>query len=242
MKNYRLIIQYDGTNYSGWQIQKNSKSIQQKITEAIEVLLKDKVNLIGSGRTDSGVHAIGQTANFRTESELEIYRFKHSLNSILPSDIVVSAMDGVDPEFHARFDAKKRTYLYLLTQTRSPFYKNYSYFYPRKIDLDKLNLLCNLFLGEKDFTSFSKKNDEIENKNCKIFKAYWRRKGEVILFSIQASRYLHGMVRTIVGTLLNAQDQDEPEIFIKEIFNSQNREEAFESVPAKGLFLYKVEY
>ena len=242
MKNYKLIIQYDGTNYSGWQIQKNSKSIQQKITEAIEILLKEKINLIGSGRTDSGVHAIGQAANFRTESEIDIYRFKHSLNSILPADILISAMEEVDAEFHARFDAKKRTYLYLLTQTRSPFYKNYSYFYPRKIDLQKLNLLCNLFLGEKDFTSFSKKNAEIENKNCNVYKAYWRRKGEVILFSIQASRYLHGMVRTIVGTLLNAQDQDDPKTFIQEIFNSQNREEAFESVPAKGLFLYKVEY
>jgi tRNA pseudouridine38-40 synthase len=242
LKNYKLIVQYDGTNYSGWQIQKNSNSIQQEISEAIEVLLKDKVNLIGSGRTDSGVHAIGQTANFRTNSEVDIYRFKHSLNSILPVDILVSAMDEVDAEFHARFDAKKRTYLYLLTQSRSPFYKNYSYFYPRKIDLQKLNLLCNLFLGEKDFTSFSKKSAEIENKNCNIYKAYWRQKGEVILFSIQASRYLHGMVRTIVGTLLNAQDQDDPETFIQEIFNSQNREEAFESVPAKGLFLYKVEY
>ncbi len=242
MKNYKLIIQYDGTNYSGWQIQKNSKSIQQKITEAIEILLKEQVNLIGSGRTDSGVHAIGQAANFRTESEIDIYRFKHSLNSILPGDILISALDEVDAEFHARFDAKKRTYLYLLTQTRSPFYKNYSYFYPRKIDLQKLNLLCNLFLGEKDFTSFCKKNAEIKNKNCNVYKAYWRQKGEVILFSIQASRYLHGMVRTIVGTLLNAQDHDVPETFIQEIFNSQNREEAFESVPAKGLFLYKVEY
>jgi tRNA pseudouridine38-40 synthase len=242
LKNYKLIIQYDGTNYSGWQIQKNSNSIQQKITEAIEILLKEKVNLIGSGRTDSGVHAIGQVANFRTESDIDIYRFKHSLNSILPADILASAMDEVDAEFHARFDAKKRTYLYLLTQTRSPFYKNYSYFYPRKLDLQKLNLLCNLFLGEKDFTSFVKKNSEIENKNCNIYKAYWRQKGEVILFSIQASRYLHGMVRTIVGTLLNAQDQADPETFIQEIFNSQNREEAFESVPAKGLFLYKVEY
>lgn len=242
MKNYKLIIQYDGTNYSGWQIQKNSESIQQKITEAIEVLLKEKINLIGSGRTDSGVHAIGQAANFRTELEIDIYRFKHSLNSILPSDILVSAMEEVDSEFHARFDAKKRTYLYLITQTRSPFYKNYSYFYPRKIDLQNLNSLSKLFLGDKDFTSFSKKNDEIENKNCEVYKAFWRKKGELILFSMQASRYLHGMVRTIIGTLLNAQDQNNPETFIREIFNSQNREEAFESVPAKGLFLYKVEY
>lgn len=242
MKNYKLIIQYDGTNYSGWQIQKNSESIQQTITDAIEVLLKEKINLIGSGRTDSGVHAFGQVANFRTRTEINIYRFKHSLNSILPSDIVVSEMEEVEFEFHARFDAKKRTYLYLITTTRSPFYKNYSYFYPRKIDLEKLNSLSNLFLGEKDFTSFSRKNTEIENKNCNVHKAFWRKKGELVLFSIQANRYLHGMVRTIVGTLLNAQDQNNPETFIEEIFNSKNREEAFEAVPSKGLFLYKVEY
>lgn len=242
MKNYKLLIQYDGSNYSGWQIQKNSNSIQQIITESLEILTKEKINLIGSGRTDSGVHAFGQAANFRTELEIDIYRFKHSLNSILPSDILVSAMEEVDPEFHARFDAKKRTYLYLITQTRSPFYKNYSYFYPRKIDIEKLNSLSILFLGEKDFTSFSKKNEEIENKDCTVLKAFWRKKGEVILFSIQANRYLHGMVRTIVGTLLNAQVQTNQETFIQEIFNSQNREDAFESVPAKGLFLYKVEY
>jgi len=242
LKNYRLIIQYDGTNYSGWQIQKNSQSIQQKITDAIEVLLKEKINLIGSGRTDSGVHAIGQVANFRTETEINIYRFMHSLNSVLPSDIMVSEMEEAKFEFHSRFDAKKRTYLYLLSPTRSPFYKNYSYFYPRKIDLEKLNSLIHLFLGEKDYTSFSRKNTDIENKNCNVYKAFWRKKGELVLFSIQASRYLHGMVRTVVGTLLNAQDQNDPEVFIKEIFNSQNREEAFDAVPAKGLFLYKVEY
>ena len=165
MKNYKLIIQYDGANYSGWQIQKNSNSIQQIITESLEILMKEKINLIGSGRTDSGVHAIVQAANFRTESSIDIYRFKHSLNSILPSDIVVTTMEEVDIEFHARFAAKKRTYLYLITQSRSPFYKYYSYFYPRKIDLLKLNSLSNLFLGEQDFTSFSKNTEEIENKN-----------------------------------------------------------------------------
>jgi tRNA pseudouridine38-40 synthase len=242
LKNYKLIIQYDGSNYSGWQIQKNSGSVQQTISESIEVVLKEKVNIIGSGRTDSGVHAIGQVANFRTETVIDIYRFKHSLNSILPSDILVSSMEEVDFEFHSRFDAKKRTYLYLLTQTRSPFYKNYSYFYPRNIDIEKLNSLSSLFLGEKNFTSFSKKNSEIENKNCTVYKSFWRKRGELVLFSIKASRYLHGMVRTIVGTLLNAQDQKDPENFINEIFNSENREDAFESVPAKGLFLYKVEY
>ena len=242
MKNYKIIITYDGTNFSGWQIQKNSASIQQKITEAIEVILKEKISLIGSGRTDSGVHALGQTANFKTVNEINIYRFKHSLNSILPPEILISQVEEVGLDFHARYDAKKRTYLYLISQTRSPFYKNYLYFYPRKIDLQKLNMLCEFFLGEKDFTSFSKKNDEIENKTCKIYKAYWYKKGELIFFVIQANRFLHGMVRTIIGTLLNAQDQSDPATFINEIFKSHSRKEAFEAVPAKGLFLYKVEY
>lgn len=242
MKNYKLIIQYDGSEYSGWQIQKNSESIQAKITDTIEILLKERVNLIGSGRTDSGVHAIGQVANFRTEHEIDIYKFKYSLNSLLPSNIVIKEMKEVDLEFHSRFDAKKRTYLYLITQTKSPFYKNYSYFYPRKVNLQLLNNICTIFLGENNFTSFSKKNIDIENKICTVYKLYWRKKNELFFFTIQADRFLHGMVRTIVGTLLNAQEKNEPEEFIRKIFNSQNREDAFESVPAKGLFLYKVEY
>ncbi len=242
MKNYKIIIQYDGKNFSGWQIQKNSVSVQQKISEAIEIILKEKVNLIGSGRTDTGVHALGQAANFRTEIDIDIYKFKHSLNSILSDDILITEMEEADVDFHARYDAKKRTYLYLISQIRSPFYINYSYFYPRKIDLQKLNKLSQLFLGEKDFTSFSKKNDEIENKICNVYKAFWFKRNELIHFTIRADRFLHGMVRTIIGTLLNAQDQAEPEKFINKIFSSLNREKAFESVPAKGLFLYKVEY
>ena len=176
MKNYKLTIQYDGTYYAGWQIQKNSITIQQKITEALEILTKTKVNLVGSGRTDTGVHSIGQVANFRSEKEIDIYRFKHSLNSLLPFDISVSSMEQVEENFHARFDAKKRSYLYLITQHKSPFYKNYSYFYHKKIDLDKLNGLSKVFLGEKDFTAFSKKNEDIDNKSCTIYNVYWRKK------------------------------------------------------------------
>ena len=166
LKNYKITIQYDGTKYAGWQIQKNSISVQQKITEAIETLTKEKINLIGSGRTDSGVHAFGQVANFRTENFIDIYRFKHSLNSMLPFDISISEMIEVDENFHSRFDAKKRTYVYLITKTKSPFYRNYSYFYHHKIDLNKLNELSNYFLGEKNFSSFCRKTIEQENKMC----------------------------------------------------------------------------
>ncbi len=242
MKNYKLLIQYDGTNYAGWQIQKNSVTVQQCISDAIKTILKIDINLIGSGRTDSGVHALGQVANFRTENEINIYRFKHSLNSILPSDISIRKMEETDESFHARFDAKKRSYIYLITQTKSPFYKKYSYFYPVKIDLKKLNELSKHFIGDKDFTSFSKKNLLIDNKDCTIFDLNWKRRGDIIVFYIQANRFLHGMVRTIIGTLLKAAESKNSDQIIYDIFKSQNREAAAESVPAKGLFLNKVEY
>lgn len=242
MKNYKLTIQYDGTNYAGWQIQKNAKTVQQTISDAINQLLKTDVNLIGSGRTDSGVHAIGQVANFRTETELDIYRFQYSLNSILPNDISISEIVEVDYNFHSRFDAKKRNYIYQIVQKKSPFYKNYSYFYPSKLDLDKLNALSKVFINQVDFSAFSKKNDEIENKNCTLFEASWMKKDVLVVFNIQANRFLHGMVRAITGTLLKAQQNENAEKFLIDIFNSKNRSEAYDSVPAKGLFLYKVEY
>jgi tRNA pseudouridine38-40 synthase len=242
LKNYKLLIQYDGTNYAGWQIQKNSISVQQKIAEALEILTKEKINLIGSGRTDTGVHAIGQVANFRTENEIDIYRFKHSLNSILPFDISIKNMTEVDVDFHSRFDAKKRTYFYMISRTKTPFYKNYSYFYHNKIDTNKLNELSKVFIGEKDFTSFSKKASEQEDRICTIYSAQWKTIGELTFFFIKANRYLHGMVRAITGTLLKCQELNYSGSFIEEMFTSLNREAAFESVPANGLFLYKVEY
>ncbi len=242
MKNYKLTIQYDGTEYAGWQIQKNSDTIQQRITEALEILIKEKINLIGSGRTDSGVHALGQVANFRTENEIDIYRFKHSLNSILPFDISISSMEEVDQKFHSRFDARRRTYFYILTCKKSPFYLNYSYFYHKKIDIVKLNKLSKYFLGEHDFSSFSRKTPELDNKNCTLYNLHWRKTADLTFFYIQANRFLHGMVRAIAGTILKAHELDFSESFVRDIFNSKSREESYDSVPAKGLFLYKVEY
>lgn len=242
MNNYKLTIQYDGTNYSGWQIQSNANSIQQEVINAIKIILKEDVNLIGSGRTDAGVHAIGQVANFKAEKEIDLYKFQFQLNSILPEDISITSIQKADEKFHSRFDAKKRTYLYLISQFKSPFYKKYSYFYPQQINLVKLNELSNIFLGKKDYSSFCKKKSEVENKICNVYEISWFTQYDLIIFKVAADRFLHGMVRAIVGTLLNSLKQDNQELYIQQIFESANRETAGEAVPAKGLFLYKVEY
>lgn len=244
MNNYSLKIQYDGTDYAGWQIQSNAVSVQQKIVDAIEVILKEKVNLIGSGRTDTGVHALGQVANFRIESELDLYKFRYSLNSILPNDISILKMEKVDESFHARFDAKERSYIYLFSDHKSPFYNNYSYYLPSisKFDFKYLNKISKVLLGNHDFTSFSRKNTEIEDKTCDVAEIWWRKGKRISTFYISANRFMHGMVRTIIGTLLFAAEKKLSEDYLIEVLKEKNREEADESVPAKGLFLFKVRY
>lgn len=244
MNNYKLHIQYDGTNYSGWQIQDNAITIQQNISDAIKIIIKEDVNLIGSGRTDAGVHAFGQVANFRSSKEIDLYKFQYSLNSILPPDISIKQIEKVDESFHSRFDAKKRSYLYLFTHQKNPFYLRYSYQYPqiKNLNFDKLNEVSKVLLGKNDFTSFSRKNEEQENKFCTVHEIFWRRGNEVSIFYISADRFLHGMVRTIVGTLLTAAEKNYNGNYLLDILNKKDRIEADESVPAKGLFLFKVRY
>jgi tRNA pseudouridine38-40 synthase len=241
VSNYKLIIQYDGTDYAGWQIQKNARTVQGTISDAIKVIFTEEVNLIASGRTDSGVHALGQVANFRYENEIDIYRFQHSLNSILPVDILAINIQKVSESFHARFDAKERTYLYLISKEKYPFYYKYSLL-KKNLDIILLNELSNTLLGENDFTSFCRKNSEVKDKNCKVNFIRWRETKNFYLFFISADRFLHGMVRTIIGTLFKTLDLGNSKNYIENIFNEKNREAAGEAVAAKGLFLYRVKY
>jgi len=240
--NYKLIIQYDGTNYSGWQFQENSETIQQRITECIKVITGQQVNLTGSGRTDSGVHALGQTANFRIDKEIDLIRFKYSLNSILPRDIAVIDIEKVNEDFHARFNALRRNYLYVFIKYKSPFYEPFAYRYFYKLDCDYLNNLSKVLVCRNDFTSFAKKGSDPDDKECTVYDAVWKETHGFILFFIEANRFLHGMVRTIVGTLLHAQKNSYDEKYIEEILVAKNREASGEAVPARGLFLYKVKY
>ncbi len=244
MPNYKIKIQYDGTNYSGWQSQPNRNTIQDEVLKAISKITNEDVNLIGSGRTDAGVHSLGQVANFRVERNYEIRKIKYSLNSILPNDISINEMNEVDENFHSRFDAKRRSYIYLISKEKSPFFGNYSYLYPyaNSVDFDRLRKISSALIGEHDFTSFCKTKTDTENKICKVNSIYWKDTRGLIIFMIEADRFLHGMVRTIVGTLLKLARANTDNDLLEEILSLQNREAAGESVPGKGLFLYKVKY
>lgn len=244
MNNYKLIVQYDGTNYAGWQIQHNAETVQEKLTSSIEIITREKVNLIGSGRTDAGVHAMGQVANFKIEKEIELGKFQHSLNSVLPDDISVTMLEKADEDFHSRFNAKERAYIYLINSIKSPFYNKYSYKYPLFNDLSiaYLNSISKTLLGVHDFTSLSRKNSEVDNKICDIFNIHWKKTAGFILFYVNANRYLHGMVRTIVGSVLHAAKNNLSENYLLDVISKMDREAAAEAAPAKGLFLYKVRY
>lgn len=240
--NYRLIIQYDGTDYCGWQIQDNGVSIQQKLTEALEILLKEKIILIGSGRTDAGVHALGQTANFESDQRIDYYKFLHSLNAILPKDIAVREISKASDKFNARFSAKKRSYVYLFAKTKSPFYYKYSYSCGAELDCARLNDLSATLEGEWDFTSFARTQCETLEKRCFIHTIYWKEKTDFYMFYIEANRFLHGMVRAITGTLLYAFKNNLNDEYLIETLRAKDRTAAAQSVPAKGLFLFKVKY
>lgn len=242
MFNYKLLVQYDGTRYSGWQIQENALTVQQALCDSISQILQEKINLIGSGRTDAGVHALGQVANFNSENKLDEYKFKYSLNSVLPDDISVDNIERVDENFHSRFSAKRRSYIYLISTKKSPFYDRYSYTLSYNLNQEKLNELSSVLRGAHDFTSFCKVNTDVQSKLCEVYDARWRRHKNFFIFYIDANRFLYGMVRAIVGSLLKAFQSDNGKVFLQNILNLNDRSAAADSVPAKGLFLYKVKY
>lgn len=240
MRNYKLLIQYDGTDFAGWQIQKDQNTIQQFLTEALEIILREKVNLIGSGRTDAGVHAFGQVAHFKTEKEIDIYKTAHSLNSILPQTISVINMEETEENFHSRFDAVKRSYMYFITNIKSPFYNKYSYLCSEKYDSSQLNQISKDMIGTFDFTSLCKNNPDQPSKICNVYEARWYRKGAFLIFLIESNRFLQGMVRLTVGTILQLAKQNENTL--RQIIEAKDKSLSAGSVPAKGLFLYKVKY
>lgn len=244
MRNIKLTIEYDGTNYHGWQTQPNKVTIQETIESALTKMTKTETQIVGAGRTDSGVHAAGQVANFHTPSQIPLIAFQKGLNSLLPRDIVILDVEEVPPDFHARFSAKRREYRYAILNRpySSALLRNYVYFLPERVDAPRMDAVCRALVGKRDFSSFQKSNADRVNPVCEVFECRCWREGDRVYFKVVADSFLRGMVRAIIGTALMLQNREDPEGQLHRILEARDRSAAGPSVPAHGLCLVRVEY
>ena len=234
-------LSYKGTNYHGWQVQANANSVQAEINNALSTLLNIKIEVVGAGRTDAGVHAKQMFAHFDYHQDLDGLQLVSKLNSFLPKDITIHNIKEVADDANCRFDALSRTYHYHIVQQKSSFSEN-AYLLHKNLDVDAMNLACKHLLGEQDFTSFSKVNTQTFTNNCNVMLANWKQTEGELIFTIKADRFLRNMVRSIVGTLLAVgKGKIKPEQ-VKEIIAKKDRGEAGTSVPAHALFLSNIEY
>ena len=239
---YFFTIAYKGTNYHGWQKQPNALGVQQKVEEVFSTILNQKVEIVGSGRTDSGVHASAQVFHLDLFTDMEAEQFLYKANKMLPHDVALRQVRKVKQEAHARFDAIKRAYKYHIVTEKNPFAQDQAYFFTQSLSIDQMNEASKKLLNFHDFESFSKVKTDVHTFNCDIFEAYWKQEQEVLVFYIQANRFLRGMVRAIVGTLLEVgQNKITVEDF-EDIIKAKNRKSAGRAVPAHGLYLTEVQY
>jgi tRNA pseudouridine38-40 synthase len=244
-RNIRLLIAYDGTDFSGWQRQEKSRTVQAELEKALEKLHKKKVILTGSGRTDAGVHAAGQTANFYTDiKNIKAERFVPALNGLLPRDLRILGAAETRPDFHARFDARRRIYRYQFICGRHalPHESRYALQLWRRPRIELLNAYSRLLLGERDCSLFSSPGDPSKSRSRHISRASFFIQGDTLIFEIGANAFLWKMVRTIAGTFLHYEERDTPERDFKSILDSGDRSLAGPALGPEGLFLWKIEY
>ena len=240
---YFIHLAYNGTPYHGWQIQPNATSVQETLNKAFSVLLQSEINLMGAGRTDTGVHAKEMYAHFDFEASIDIPNLVHKLNSFLPKDIVIYDIIPVHDDAHTRFDATKRTYEYRIHQFKNPFVDELSWYFHQPLDIDLMNEAAKLLFNYTDFECFSKVNTDVNTFDCTIFEAHWKRgENDQLVFTISANRFLRNMVRSIVGTLVNIGLHKITIEDFAQIIESKSRDKAGFSVPAHGLYLTQITY
>lgn len=240
MPRYFIEVSYKGTNYSGFQVQKNANSIQAEIERALEIYYKQRFELTGSSRTDAGVHALQNFFHFDTATIIK--DAVYNLNAILPADVVVKQVFKVDDTAHCRFDASSREYHYYIYKHKNPFLQDRAYFVPYTLDITLLNEAANELKNHKDFTSFSKRNTQVKTFLCDIYKSEWVEEDDCLIYKVKASRFLRGMVKGLVGTMLL---MGKKKISLQEftaIIEAKDCTKADFSVPPTGLFLVKVAY
>lgn len=248
-RNIKITVEYEGTAFAGWQIQDSQKTVQGEITAAIERVTGAKVNLIGAGRTDAGVHALGQVANFRSDHRLEPERYRDALNYYLPKDIRVKSSEEVPLEFHARFDATYRRYRYLVANEASAVYRHLRYHCPFELNVELLKEAAEAVTGEHDFRPFCVVASRKESNLCRVFHSRWIRVGPLLAYEVRANRFLHSMVRSLVGAMVNlaAVNRDRNSLNLtlesfKDIILATTDERVAFTAPAHGLYLVSVGY
>lgn len=244
MRNIKLTIEYDGTRYYGWQRQPIGNTIQQELEKAISKVIKEYVEVIGSSRTDSGVHAKGYVANFKTNVKMPAEKFRDAINCKLPRDIVIIKSEEVDLDFHARYSSKGKTYCYTILNREYPcaIDKDYVYYYRWKLNVEEMKKACKYFLGTHDFKAFQTPGGSVKTSIRTISDLHIETNVDKIKIYMSADGFLYNMVRIIVGTLILVGSNKIKEDFVKNIIESGVRQNAGKCAPANGLCLEKVFY
>lgn len=243
MVRYFIQLSYDGTHYHGWQIQDNVVTVQEEVNQALSKILGTKITCTGCGRTDSGVHASDFYAHFDTDQIISPHPdFLYKVNGCLPIDIAVHELYSVGADANCRFDASSRSYIYHIITEKDVFHRQYSYFHYNVLNLELMNEAAQLLLIHTDFSCFSKAHTQTHTNDCDITEATWVAEGNKIEFRITANRFLRGMVRAIVGTLLEVGEGKISQDDFTKILKDRDRSKAGFSVPAQGLFLSNVNY
>jgi tRNA pseudouridine38-40 synthase len=246
-RTLQLVLQYDGTRFAGWQRQPDERTVQGVIEEALEKLCGRHVAVLGAGRTDAGVHALGQAAGIRVSERWTAAEMRRALNAVLPGDVRVSASFTMSPDFHARFSAMSRAYRYLVgtdDEADSPFRKNFELSWKKPFDRQLLDASANLILGDNCFRGFAVKGTApaSDNHRCNVMEAVWLEREGGLAFFVKANRFLHHMVRFLVGTMLDIASGKRPLSDMPELLQAEDNHEVSAPVPSRGLYLEKVEY
>ena len=244
MRNIKLIIEYDGKEFNGWQKQPDKLNIQGEIEKAISEITREKIELIASGRTDRGVHSLGQTANFKTNSSIPIEKFPIAINSKLKKSIVIKSAEEVDERFHSRYSVKSKTYRYTINNSKygSAIYRNIEFHFSVNLDVEKMKEAAKYFEGEHDFKAFKASGTSSKSSVRTIYKANVFKEGDRIIIELTGNGFLYNMVRIIAGTLLDVGLGKISPQEIPNIIESKDRTQAGKTLPANGLCLMRVEY
>ena len=242
MRNIKITLEYDGTNFSGWQIQPGRKTVQGVLQNALAEFLGKKTRITGAGRTDTGVHAIAQVANFSMEKNYDEHTIVNALNANLPNDVFVTNAEEVESKFHSRFDATSRVYLYRITRKYSVFDRNYAWYCSKFQDITLMKKGIKFLLGKKDLTSFAIAKSKKENMHIDVKRCEWKKKKDELILEIEADRFLHKSVRAIVGTFVLVGEGKLKPQDIETIIAAKDRKMAGETAPPYGLYLKEVKY